>query len=98
VTEENGSRDSRMDRIERALELFIADHEQFRHDHKQLLRAQVLQQDEINGLLKIAQAHTVQLEEQGRQLRELGEGLNERIDKLVSGFGEYIRNQGRSPS
>lgn len=105
MTEENGNRDSRLDRIERALETLIADHEQFRQDHKQLLTAQVLQQDAINGLFKIVQAHTVQLEqqtkqleEQGRQLRELGAGLNERIDKLVSGFGEFIRNQGYSRS
>jgi hypothetical protein len=49
-----GNRDIRMDRIERALELLIAGHEQFRHNHKQLLTTQVLQKDEIDQLLKVA--------------------------------------------
>lgn len=96
MIEENGSRDSRLDRIERALEMFVADHEQFRQDHKPLLTAQVVQQAEIKDLVKIVQAHTAQLQEQGRHLRELGEGVNERIDKLVSGIGEFIRGLDRS--
>lgn len=95
----NGDRDTRLDRIERALELLIADHEQFRDDHKQLLTAQVLQKDAIDGLVIVTQEHTRQLEEhtrqieeQGRQLRQLGEETDRRIRELVSGFGECLRH------
>jgi len=37
MPEENGNGDTRLDRIERALELIIEDHERFRPDLKQLL-------------------------------------------------------------
>jgi len=55
MAETNGNRDARMDRIERAMEMFAADHEQFRDEHKKLLIAQVVQQGEIDKLLKITQ-------------------------------------------
>jgi hypothetical protein len=42
---QNGYTNPRMDRIEKALELFIADHEAFRDEHKKLLTAQVLLAD-----------------------------------------------------
>jgi hypothetical protein len=45
---------------------------------EQLLTAQVLQQDAINGLFKIVEAHTVQLEELGSGpfefLEDIGDG------------------------
>ena len=40
MPENNGT--SRLDRIERALELLVDDHVQFREEHKMLLTAQVL--------------------------------------------------------
>lgn len=45
--ETNGNHDgrSRLDRIEAAMEIFLRDHEEFRAEHKLLLRAQVVQQD-----------------------------------------------------
>lgn len=43
---------SRLDRIEAAMELFIADHEEFRNEHKNLLRSQVLMQDHLEKLAK----------------------------------------------
>ena len=46
-----------MDRIEAALELLIADHEEFRQEHKLLLTAQVLLTDEQRKLAE-AQRHT----------------------------------------
>jgi len=49
--ESNGHADgsSRLDRIEAAMELFIADHEEFRNEHKSLLRSQVLMQDHLEN-------------------------------------------------
>jgi len=90
MAETNGSRDSRMDRIERALELLIADHEQFRHDHKQLLTAQVLQKDEIDQLLKVTQEHTRQIEAERAARREETAALNKRVDDLVGAIGNLI--------
>lgn len=95
---ENGNRDSRLDRIERALDLFIADHEQFRQEHKQLLTAQVLQQDALDKQLKITQALTLLIEQQGKQIEGLGlqsqernEALDLRFDKMISAIGELCR-------
>jgi hypothetical protein len=97
MAETNGNRDSRMDRIEKALELLIADHEQFRHDHKQLLIAQVLQKDEIDQLLKVTQEHTRQIEAERAVLadersarREEMAALNKRVDDLVGAIGNLI--------
>ena len=57
--EPNGHTDGgpRLDRIEAAMELFIADHEEFRNEHKNLLRSQVLMQDHLEKLAQ-AQAAT----------------------------------------
>ena len=51
MPENNGT--GRLDRIEKALELLIHDHVQFREEHKQLLTAQVLLTDRVD---KIARA------------------------------------------
>lgn len=93
MSEGNGNRDTRLDRIERALELLIADHEQFRHDHKQLLTAQVLQKDAIDKLYEITKEQTRQIEEHGRGMRELqqhGSAIDDRIAALVSAIGRMI--------
>jgi hypothetical protein len=86
MPEANGDRDTRMDRIERALELLIADHEQFRADHKQLLIAQVLQKDAIDQLLKLTQEHSQQIQQHSQQIP----ALDARVDRLVSSIGEFI--------
>jgi CRISPR/Cas system Type II protein with McrA/HNH and RuvC-like nuclease domain len=93
VSEGNGNRDTRLDRIERALELLIADHEQFRHDHKQLLTAQVLQKDAIDKLYEITKEQTRQIGEHSRKMRELqqhGSAIDDRIAALVSAIGKMI--------
>jgi len=87
MADANGDRDTRLDRIERALELLIADHEQFRADHKQLLIAQVLQKEAIEELYKVTKEHTRQIE----QLRANGSETDKRIQDLVSAIGEFIR-------
>jgi uncharacterized protein YoxC len=45
---DNGS--GRLDRIEHALELLIDDHERFRHEHKQLLTAQIILTEQVDKL------------------------------------------------
>jgi hypothetical protein len=86
----NGERDTRLDRIERALELFIDDHEQFRDDHKLLLTAQVLQKEAIDALLQTTQEHSRQIEAEARERRAKDIVLDERLDKLVSAIGDLI--------
>ena len=63
---------SRLDRIERAMELLLTDHEQFREEHKLLLRSQVLLQGEMEVGFK--------------ELRQSIEHLGSRIDLLVDGI------------
>ena len=91
MPEENGT--GRLDRIERALELMISDHEQFRHDLKQLLTSQVLLSDQIDKLSKVVQEHSRQLEIH----REKDKKLDERVDKLVSAIGEFVRSRPANP-
>ena len=79
-----------MDRNERALELLIANHEQFRHDHKQLLTAQVLQKDEIDQLLKVTRQHTRQIESERAVRKEEIAALDKRVDDLVGAIGNLI--------
>ncbi len=97
MAESNGNQNTRLDRIERALELLIADHEQFRVDHQQLLTAQVVQQGEIEKLLAITQEHTRQIEAERdqidahRQLQREGQAaLDKRVNDLVSAIGDLI--------
>jgi len=97
MAETNGDRDTRMDRIERALELLPAYHEQFRHDHKQLLTAQVLQKDQLDQLLKITQEHTKQLEQDRAAIeaeriarKEETAALDKRVDDLVGAIANLM--------
>lgn len=87
MPEENGSRDTRLDRIERALELMVDDHERFRHDLRQLLTAQVLQKDALEQQTRQIEQHTLQIE----AMRAKDAALDERVDRLVSAIGDFIR-------
>jgi hypothetical protein len=86
VPEQNGNRHTRLDRIERALELMIDDHERFRRDLQQLLTAQVLQKDALEQQAKLSEQHTQQI----LALREKDAALDARVDSLVSAIGEFI--------
>ena len=98
MPEQNGSRDTRLDRIERALELIIDDHERFRVDLQQLLTAQVLQKDALEQQAKLIEKHSSQIEKHSSQIeaesrvrREKDAVLDARVDKLVSAIGDFIR-------
>jgi chromosome segregation ATPase len=83
MPESNGT--ARLDRIERALELLIDDHVQFREEHKQLITAQVVLTDRLDKLtgrldqLAQAQIHT------DEKIAELADKLNGLIG-YVAGF------------
>ncbi len=82
-----------MDRIERALELMVADREAFRGEHKQLLTAQILLNDQLQQFAKHMDDNTRQIAEQDRQMAELrahGKDVDTRIERLVSAIGQLI--------
>ena len=65
--------ESRLDRIERALELLVDDHVMFRDEHKRLLTAQVVLTDRVD-----------QLAIGMRELQEAQKHTDERMDALIS--------------
>ena len=75
---------SRLDRIEAALELLIADHEQFRQEHKLLLTAQVLLTDEQR---KLAEAQ--------RKLAEAQRHTEDRLSALIAIVDDLVRSRPR---
>jgi hypothetical protein len=77
MTNENGT--ARLERIERALELLIADHVQFREEHKQLLTAQVVLTDNM-AKLAVAQKRA---EEKIAELAEAQASLIHIVDDLI---------------
>ncbi len=103
VMADNGS--GRLDRIESWVERIQQAHEEFVHEHKQLLRAQVVLQDNIEKLSakvdRLVEHDAVQdrligenrerLDRFAAERKERDEALDERADKLVSAIGEWIR-------
>jgi hypothetical protein len=81
---QNGYTNPRMDRIEKALELFIADHEAFRDEHKKLLTAQIL--------LAESQQKT---DEHMRALQADLKATDDRIGILVRMMDDFIRHSNR---
>jgi tetrahydromethanopterin S-methyltransferase subunit G len=77
MPETNGHRDneSRLDRIEAAMEAMVGEHEMFRAEHKMLLRSQVLLQDS--------------LEKQKERIDEIGGKLDVLIDVVDRNSREF---------
>lgn len=101
MSELNGN--SRLDRIERALDLLIADHVQFREEHKQLqeghkwfqeehkrlLTAQVVLTDRMDKLTQ----RIDKLAERVDRFAELGAHTDERLNALIRVVGGIVRRQ-----
>jgi tetrahydromethanopterin S-methyltransferase subunit G len=77
MPETNGHQDneSRLDRIEAAMEAMVGEHEMFRAEHKMLLRSQVLLQDS--------------LEKQKERIDEIGGKLDALIDVVDRNSREF---------
>lgn len=90
MAEASGNRNTRMDRIEKSLDLLINDHENFRQEHKQLLIAQVVQSDQIAANARQVAALTQRLDAESITRKEPDERLDARVDELVSSIGELI--------
>jgi hypothetical protein len=95
MPEDNGT--GRLDRIERILDAIAVklaatnnDFDRMREEHdrdyKQLMTAQVLMQDNLRILTENTQEHLrIQTENQKH--------FDQRVDKLVSAIGEFIRSR-----
>jgi hypothetical protein len=85
-THENGSGESRLDRLEGLMALLIEDH-QFREEHKQLLTAQVL----LTGKM-------AELTEAQKQLTEAQKHTDERLNALITIVDGVIRKRPDQPN
>ena len=89
MSEGNGRQESgneRLDRIERALELILNDHVEFRGEHKLLLSAQVLMQGGLEELRKSTEdlrKSTGALSKSTEDLRKGLDDLRHTVDKLA---------------
>ncbi len=85
-----------MDRIERALDLLIDDHVQFREEHKLLLAAQVVLTDRLDRLTirvdKLAE-QGARTDERLKELAELGAHTDERLNALIKVVDGLVRKQ-----
>jgi hypothetical protein len=81
--EANGA--SRMDRVERMMELLITDHVKFSDEHKQLLTAQVVLTDRMDRLTTTMQA-----------LAEAQKHTDERMGVLVHMMDGFIRGRDKA--
>ena len=94
MPEQNGT--GRLDRIERALELLIDDHIQFREEHKKLLAAQVVLTDRLDKLTirvdKLAE-QGVRTDERLRELAERQAHSDDRLNALIKIVDSVVRRQ-----
>src|SRR5579863_2353558 len=91
---ESGS--NRLDRIERAIELLIDDHVQFREEHKQFLTAQVVLTDRVDRLAQTMVALAEAQKATAEQLRATDEQLkatDERLGALIGIVDDIIRKR-----
>jgi hypothetical protein len=77
---QNGN--DRLDRIERALDLLIDDHVQFREEHKQLLTSQILLTDSITKLATATDKRFTRIEDNLTEITDKLNGLISYIDHL----------------
>jgi hypothetical protein len=87
MPDQNGT--DRLDRIERAIELLIEDHIQFRDEHKSLLKSQILLTDNVGNLAKRVDTIATHLDTLTVKVEELADKLN--------GLIGYVSGQHKPP-
>lgn len=85
------STSSRLDRIEAALEMFIADHEQFREEHKRLLAAQVVGFDESNKRMARIEQNLAEATDKLNGVIGVVDAMGRRFDEVGLRFDEVGR-------
>jgi dynactin complex subunit len=90
--DQNGA--SRMDRVERMMEMLITDHVKFSDEHKQLLTAQVVLTDRMDRLTTTMQQLAEAQKRTDQQMKE----SDERLGILTRMMDEFIRrDRSKSP-
>ncbi len=82
MPDQNGS--ARLDRIERSLELLIADHVQFQEEHKQLLTAQIVLTDRLDRFIQASGEAQKRTDEKMAELAVAGKHTDERLNALIT--------------
>ena len=95
-THENGSGESRLDRMERMMALLIEDHVQFREDHvrfddehKRLLTAQVVLTDRVDKLALRLDTTITAIQELTSSQRH----TDERLNALIAVVDDIVRRR-----
>jgi hypothetical protein len=83
-THENGSGESRLDRLEGLMALLIEDHVRFDDEHKRLLAAQVVLTDRLDRFIK--------------ETAEAGKHTDERLNALITIVDGVIRRRPDLPN
>lgn len=89
--EQNGHEMSRLDRIERVMEFFAAEHEQFREEHRHLLTAQILLTDRLDKFARTTDKAIEQLTQSHKELAEAQKHTDQRMDALIAVVDGIIR-------
>lgn len=88
--EANGA--SRMDRVERMMEMLITDHVKFTDEHKQLLTAQVVLTDRMDRLTTTMQELAEAQKRTDQQMKE----SDERLGILIRTMDGFIRGRDKT--
>jgi hypothetical protein len=88
-THENGSGDSRLDRLEGLMALLIEDHVQFREEHKQLLTAQVVVTDRVDKLAITMDTAVIAI----KDLTAAQRHTDDRLNALISVVADIVRHR-----
>jgi len=83
-THENGSGESRLDRLEGLMALLIDDHVQFREEHKLLLSAQVVLTERVDKL-------AITLNTAIKELSTVQRQTDERLNALIAVVDDIVR-------
>jgi len=83
-THENGSGESRLDRLEGLMALLIDDHVQFREAHKLLLSAQVVLTERVDKL-------AITLDTAIKELSTVQRQTDERLNALIAVVDDIVR-------
>ena len=88
-THENGSGESRLDRMEGLMALLIDDHVQFREEHRMLLAAQVVLTDRVDKLGARLDTTITAIQELTASQRH----TDERLNALIGVVDELVRRR-----
>jgi hypothetical protein len=96
MAETNGNGESRLDRLERLMDLLITDHLTFTDEHKQLLTAQVIlagNMQELQAAQKKLQAAQEKLQAAQEKTDEQMKATDGRLSVLIQMMDGFIRKQ-----